>query len=201
MQDGAGGPGPVMEEGPEAFGDGQDPLTDGYVGDDVVHQVSRRPGHPLGVTGGTNASGLARESDQELVTTAGAPGPSKAVGQDAACQVAPELLLHMIRYAVAHGVGLIGQGQVGLQVFPDDAVERGGLGAAPAIELGLGGGRRPGRRRGPPCCSLCWPGLCGHRKPPASRGARRSVSTPRTARGWSGGMAEAAGSDGGRSRY
>ena len=50
----------------------------------------------------------------------------------------------MIRHAVAHGVGLIGQGEVGLQVLANDAVERGGLGTAPTIGLGMGAGRRPG---------------------------------------------------------
>jgi hypothetical protein len=33
-----------------------------------------------------------------------------------------------------------------------------------------GRGRRPGRWCGPPGCSLCWPGLYGHRKPLVPRG-------------------------------
>jgi hypothetical protein len=49
VKDGASGPGLVMEERPEAFGHGEDPLADGHVGNDVVHQVSRRLGHALGV--------------------------------------------------------------------------------------------------------------------------------------------------------
>jgi hypothetical protein len=49
VEDGAGGPGPMMEEGPETFGHGEDPLADGHVGNDVVHQVSRGLGHALGV--------------------------------------------------------------------------------------------------------------------------------------------------------
>jgi len=48
MKDGAGGSGPVMEEGPETFGHGEDPLAHGHVGNDVVHQVSRGLGHALG---------------------------------------------------------------------------------------------------------------------------------------------------------
>jgi hypothetical protein len=48
VEDGAGGPGPMMEEGPETFGHGEDPLADRHVGNDVVHQVSRRLGHALG---------------------------------------------------------------------------------------------------------------------------------------------------------
>ena len=69
------------------------------------------------------------------------------MGQDSASEIAPEFLFHVIGYAIAHGVGLIGQGEVGLRVFPDDAVERD-----------------------------------GHRRPLASRGAKRCVSTSRTAR-------------------
>jgi hypothetical protein len=49
VKDGAGGPGPVMEEGPETFGHGEHPLADGHVGNDVVHQVGRGLGHALGV--------------------------------------------------------------------------------------------------------------------------------------------------------
>jgi hypothetical protein len=144
VKDGAGGPGPVVEVRPQTLGNGEDELAHGYVGDDVVHQVGRRLGHALRSARGTRASGLARESDQELKTTTRAPSPRESVGQDAALQIAPKLLFHVIRHTVAHGVGLVGQGEVGLQVFPDDAVQRGGLGAAPAIGLSMGAGRWPG---------------------------------------------------------
>ena len=60
------------------------------------------------------------------------------MGQDPATQVAPELLFHVIRHPVAHGIGVVGQGEESLQVVPDDTVERGGLGPAPTIGLGMG---------------------------------------------------------------
>ena len=66
VKDGRGGLGPVVEEGPKAFGDGEDELADGHMGDDVVHQVSRRLGHTLGPARGTGASGLAREDGSYL---------------------------------------------------------------------------------------------------------------------------------------
>ena len=201
MKDGAGDPGPVMEVRPQTLGNGENELAHRHMGNDVVHQVGRRSGHALGVARRAGSSALAGKRDEEVVPTGGASGPSEAVGHDPAFEVAPELLLHMFRYAVTHGIGLVGLGDVGLKVLPDDAVERGGLGVAPTIGLGLGAGRRPGRRRGPPGCLLCLPDLSGHRKPPASRGAGQRVSTPRTARGWGGRMAEAAASDGGRNRY
>ena len=52
MENGAGGPGPVMEEGPEAFGDREYELADRYMGDDMVYQVGRGLGHALGVSYG-----------------------------------------------------------------------------------------------------------------------------------------------------
>jgi hypothetical protein len=48
VEDGAGGVGPVVEEGPETFGHGEDELAHGYVGEDVVHQVGCGLGHALG---------------------------------------------------------------------------------------------------------------------------------------------------------
>jgi len=59
VKDGAGGAGPVMKEGPEAFGHGKDELADGYMGEDVVHQVGRRMGHALGPARGTAPPALA----------------------------------------------------------------------------------------------------------------------------------------------
>jgi hypothetical protein len=122
VKDGAGGSGPVMEEGPEAFGDGQHPLAHRDVGKDVIHQVGSGLGHALGVARRAGSPTLAGKGHQEVVAAARASGPSEAVGQDPACQIAPELLFHVIRHAVAHGIGTVGQGEVGLQVFPNDAV-------------------------------------------------------------------------------
>ena len=103
MEDGAGRPGPVMKKGPEALGNGKDPLADGHVGKDVIHQVSRGLGHALRVTGRADASALAGERNEEVIAAARASGPSEAVGQDAAGEIAPELLFHVIRHAVAGG--------------------------------------------------------------------------------------------------
>ncbi|MCJ7630598.1 MAG: hypothetical protein MUO50_19660 [Longimicrobiales bacterium] len=49
VEDGGCGTGPVMEEGPETLGNGQDPLAHRDMGEDVVHQMGRRLGHALGV--------------------------------------------------------------------------------------------------------------------------------------------------------
>jgi hypothetical protein len=49
MKDRACGSGPVVKVGPKTLGNGQNPLAHRDVGNDVVHQVSRRLGHALGV--------------------------------------------------------------------------------------------------------------------------------------------------------
>jgi hypothetical protein len=62
VEDGRGGPAPVMEEGPGAFGHREDSLAHGHVGKNVVHQVIRGLGHALGTAGGTGSSALAGET-------------------------------------------------------------------------------------------------------------------------------------------
>ena len=49
VKDGAGGPGPVVEEGAQTLGAGEHPTAHGHVREDVVHQVSRRLGHAFGI--------------------------------------------------------------------------------------------------------------------------------------------------------
>ena len=99
----------------------------------------------------------------------GAPGPGEAVGQDPALQVAPELFLHVVRYTVGRGIGLMGQGEVGLEMLADDAVQRGGLGPAAPVGLGMrtwGPVRCRNRPADPPRGEL---GLDGQWRPMTSR--------------------------------
>jgi len=56
VEDGGSGLGPEVEEGPEAFGDGEHELAHRDVGEDVVHQVGRGLGRALGVRAGTPQS-------------------------------------------------------------------------------------------------------------------------------------------------
>lgn len=67
VEDVAGGPGPVVEEGFQAFGNGEHELADRHVREDVVHQMGRRARHALGVAGGAGAAALAGERDQEVM--------------------------------------------------------------------------------------------------------------------------------------
>jgi hypothetical protein len=91
-------------------------------------------GLPQGGPGGS-------KQEMEDGAAVGASGPSGRVGRDAAVEVPPGLFFHVIQYAFAHGIGLVGQGKAGLQVFPDGAVQGGGLGAASPVGLRIGSGR------------------------------------------------------------
>jgi hypothetical protein len=70
VEDGRGGPGPVIEEGPEALGDGEHELAHGDVGEEVVHEVGGGLGHALSITGRAGTSSLAGKGHQEIVATA-----------------------------------------------------------------------------------------------------------------------------------
>jgi hypothetical protein len=63
-----------------------------------------------------------------------------------------------------HGIGLVGQGEVALQVFPDDAMQRGGLGAASRGESRSVSTRRRAK---------AWGGGMGERVPPQESWAWR----------------------------
>jgi hypothetical protein len=121
VKDGAGGLGSVMKVGAQALGNGQNPLAHRDMGKDVVHQMSRRLGHALGITGRAGSPSLTGKRHQEVIAAGCAACSGEPMSQDSTPQVAPELLFHVIRHAVAHGIGFVGQGEVGLQVFPNDA--------------------------------------------------------------------------------
>ena len=61
------------------------------------------------------------------------PGSRKAVGEDAALEVAPELTLHIGRHALTVLVVSPCERKVALQVLLDDLVKDGLLGMAAAI--------------------------------------------------------------------
>jgi hypothetical protein len=63
----------------------------------------------------------------------GAAGPSEAVGQDAALQVASQFALHVAGYRVPIAVAFARQREVGLQVLLDDPVQARSLGMAATV--------------------------------------------------------------------
>jgi hypothetical protein len=56
VEDGGGGLGAVVEEGPQALGDRKHELADRDVGEDMVHHMGGRLGHVAGSAGGTEVA-------------------------------------------------------------------------------------------------------------------------------------------------
>jgi hypothetical protein len=153
---GPGEGGVVVEEGADPFGDGEHPLADRQRRQDVIVQVGGDLHHSPGVARGAHAAALAGEGYEALGGAVVAPDPGEAMGQDAAAQVGPEVLLDPARHALAPWVGLGGPGQESLEVVLDDGVQGRGGGPAAAVDCGGAGGRggmsvgvEPTARRGP----------------------------------------------------
>ncbi len=108
-------------------GQRQHPLAHRHMGDDVVHQVSRRLRHAPGSARRAEPPPLAAEGNQLVVPAVAAAQPQEAVGQDAALEDGVELVLHGLRQVGAgRGFGL---GEEGRGVLLHQAVQRGLLGA------------------------------------------------------------------------
>ena len=126
--------GVAVQEVAQALRDRQHPLAHRQRREDLVDQMRRRLGHAPGVAGRTYPAAFARKRDQEIVSALLAASAGEAVGQDAAFEVAAKLSLHVLRHALAVGVPLAGERQVGLQMALHRAVQRCALGAAPAVD-------------------------------------------------------------------
>jgi hypothetical protein len=86
------------EQEPELKWNGQDPLPQRHVGsDDIIHQVRGGVRHASGVARWTDAAELAREGQEQVVAAGLADGTGEAVRMQAALEVAPELVLHVLR--------------------------------------------------------------------------------------------------------
>jgi hypothetical protein len=74
------------------------------VGKAVVDQPRRRIGHSPPDARRTDRTTLAGKRHELVATAVGAVAPNKAVRQDAALEVTPELVLHVRRVSIAAGV-------------------------------------------------------------------------------------------------
>jgi hypothetical protein len=97
LEHGAGDAHVVMEVRTEALGEREHPLPCGHVWQHVVGEVGGNLAHAASVAGRADASALAGERDQPLVATVLTAGPSEAMGQNAALEVAPEVPLDPLR--------------------------------------------------------------------------------------------------------
>ena len=68
-------------------GEREDPLAHGHVGEHAVQEMRRGPLHAAGGAGGTKATALAGEGDQQFLAARGAAHAGKAVGEDAASKM------------------------------------------------------------------------------------------------------------------
>jgi hypothetical protein len=115
--------GVAMEEVAQPLGHRQHPLPHGEAWQDVIRKMRRGFHHAPAVARWADASALARERDQEVVPALPAPRPGKAMGQDAALQIATELPVHMRRHRPVVIVALATVGERGLRVSLDAAIE------------------------------------------------------------------------------
>jgi hypothetical protein len=136
--------------------DGEHPLADRQRWQDVVIEMSGDLHHAAGVARRADAATFAGEGHEALGGAVVAPDAGEAVGEDAAAEVGPEVLLDPARHALAPWLCLGGLGQEGLEVVLDDGVEGCGRRPAAAVNGGEAGGRGrisvvadPTARRGP----------------------------------------------------
>ena len=130
-----GGPGGVAgEPQTQRLGQGQDPLTVGRAGQDVIDEVRYRVGHAARGTRRADAAAFTREGDEDLVGAGLAADAGEAVGKEATAQVGGELAVDVAGQAATVGVAELGE--QGLGVARDEFVQDGALGGAPLVAAG-----------------------------------------------------------------
>jgi len=163
--------GVALQEVTQALGYREHPLPQRQVRQHAIGQMRCGGHHAPRVARGAHAAPLAGERDQEIVAALPAPGPGKAMGEDAAFQVTAELPLHVFRHRpliVGSGAAL---GEPSFEVLLDAAIEH--ACARPA---------RPIPRR----CALPGPALGPHARPRCAALRRRGSgwAVPRDGRHW-----------------
>ena len=89
-----------------------------------AHQERRGFRHVPRGTGWAQAPFLAGEGDDRVVSAVGTPDAREAVGQDAAFKVAIEGVLHVAGETTSLPGAGVGTIEEGVEVLPDDLVER-----------------------------------------------------------------------------
>lgn len=94
----------------------------------MIGEVGGELRHAADVARGADPPALAGEREQAFVAAVGTAGAGESVGEDAAAQIGPEVLLDPRRNAMAQGIGLGGLSEEGLEVVPDNWVKGCGSG-------------------------------------------------------------------------
>ena len=113
---------------PDSWRQAQDPLSDGDIGEHVVHQVRGSLGHPPPAAARAEASPLAGKSPQSIQAAA-APESGESPGEPPTPEVRLELLFHETRQALA--VAQVGRlGPERLEVLAHDLIQNAPAGRA-----------------------------------------------------------------------
>ena len=134
--------GPItLHEVAQSLGHRQHPLAHRQAREDVVRQVSRCLHHAPGIARGANTPAFAGIGHKIVVSTVVTPRPGKAVGKDAALQIFAKDLADIgsggVVVALPVELACTGEFMPGLEVFGNRLVEKGALGVARVVELGL----------------------------------------------------------------
>ena len=84
-----------LQEVAQALGHGEHPLPHRQTGKDVIGKMRCRLDHAPRVAGGAHATAFAGKGDQEVVFALVTVGSGKAVGKNAAFEIAAKCLLDM----------------------------------------------------------------------------------------------------------
>jgi hypothetical protein len=155
----------VRQEGADPFRQGEHPLAERQRWQHVIGEVGGHLHHAAGVAGRADAATFAGEGHEALGGARIAADAGEAVGEDAAAEVGPEVVLDPLWEALAIGVGRCGVGEEGFEVVLDERVEGCGGGVAPAVD----GSDAVGPRR----CRRLREGAAGRGPAGAGRRARR----------------------------
>ena len=115
--------GVALQEIAQVLGHREHPLSQRQVRQHAIGQMRCGLYHAPRVARGAHAAPLAGERDQEIVAALPAPGPGKAMGEDAAFQVTAGLPLHVFRHRPRIVVAVAASGEPGFQVLLDAAIE------------------------------------------------------------------------------
>lgn len=78
--------GVVLKESADAFGNGEDPLSIGNIGEQVIEEFLREGGESFGVTGSAEATSFTREGDEAFKGAVWADETNKSILNHATSQ-------------------------------------------------------------------------------------------------------------------
>jgi hypothetical protein len=93
------------QEGTDPLRQGEHPLSERQRWQHVIGEMGGHLHHAAGITGRADATALARERHEALGGARVAADAGEVMGEDAAAEIGPEVVLDPLRGALAIGVG------------------------------------------------------------------------------------------------